>query len=157
MSLLSSESISTHLIKFYPMKVLISKYVALPLSYFFKVPWKNVSLFFSLLSHHIYSPKLLLDIQFHLLKAPLIDHRTKYKIYLIECSRAFYRKKRMNYQKKKSLYIKSLWPIQLPDLQKCHRLTFLLSTKSKNHLEPTYSSLLTSSCNKISLLMHFSN
>lgn len=157
MSLLSSESISTHLIKFYPMKVLISKkYVALPLSYFFKVPWKNVSWSFSLLSHHIYSPKLLLGIQFHLLKAPLIDHRTKYKTYLIECSRAFYRKKKNELQKK-LLYIKSLWSIQLPDLQKCHHLTSLLSTKSKNHLEPTYSSLLTSSCNKISLLMHFSN
>lgn len=52
--------------------------------------------------------------------------------------------------KYESLYTKSLWPIQLLDHhEKCYHLTFLPSTKSKNHLEPTLSSLLTSRCNKI--------
>ena len=50
-------------------------------------------------------------------------------------------------------FIPSLWPIQLLDHhEKCHHLTFLPGTKSKSHLEPTHSSLLTSSCNKIFFL-----
>lgn len=60
------------------------------------------------------------------------------------CSRAFY-----TYNEWIALY-QSLWPIQLLDHhEKCQHLTFLPSTKSKSHLEPTHSSLLTSSCNKI--------
>lgn len=115
----------------------------------------DVPLSFSLLSNYIYPPKVLLSIQFHLLKAPLTEYKTKYKIYLIGHSRTFYRNKEWM-GGRTALYL-VFEPCSFQIIKKCYHLTFLPSTKSKNHLEPTHSSRLTSSCNEISLLMHFSN